>query len=895
MALFSFTGEGSQTLEQLLQKKRGEPSVSVDGVPVRKGVEGELDAILGFMKASGVNNLEEAVRLVNEKGIIKGDYATYAGRMLHRVRTDKEAMDMGLPSRKVLEAMGGRDSWALGEFSGVGNRIARGGQKELNQILYGIGNWSRGLDKSIHEATGGMIGRSEEEFKQVQADRKQAVGDFKFDEAIWKSYNANPDSENESGLDMPWNVGGTIGEMIPGMVAGGITALPIKGVMQPATAFGSNAALEGAKYEEHGDKVEAGIGIGAGLLEFIPGVGPYLKSLNPVRKGQMIKNWATFAGSGTKKGLGKNAADRGFNAWKMVNERNLSAPYSMARNPKKVVDKLGSETRLTPIIQMKKEMADIEGRGALAYRQALENIGYSKEQMKKTVPAEAQATPYGYGIREKVNEQKAKFQELAKPHREAYRKAGDSLQLNTKEMVDMAQNGLTDPSALAHLNRSIRGVTKRESPYSIATKARLDELSRQKLGLNESINKLSDSLPLAKEQLAQLVSERKLIADKIASLPEEATQLTRDGLTNQLSAKDLQTKKLKQKITSGDKKLSGDIASRNAGDFEYGELIKSEGMLDLDNLTANQLDDVIMNINQELKGSGQMMGAMSPTVEKQLKGWAKQAREKLGNLDPEFSVPYGKTKAIDKASIDLFSDDAGPVKGLATALDDKTNTKLEGLFTGKGGMDNLQGLGQIMDSSNPTYRGLVRKNIEDQIDPSVLKQGNYDYPVGFDFTKFANNTRSVDWDDYRKLLPDGESEGVDFLSGLSGFDDTVMKGNMDKIATALGNTKDVDTLKDTPIRDTFDQLRVFVQGKDKPYYRYTGNYPTIRERIETEMAKAEAPEKVGPLLRSPGAQMDEFIIPYMGGRKLDTGSDLVVPVKQNEQGVYDVLNNPDFK
>ncbi len=903
MALFSFAGEGSQTMAQLLNKK------IEGGLTVDKQLEGVLD----FMKANGISSLEEGVATLREQGVNLNTYANYAGRMMHKLEFvpngEKIMKSMGLPDLGTLREMGGRDDWAMGNLSGTHNRFVRGGQKELNQLFYGVGKveeWIRDEGpKFVEDLPGalsdidlvpGEIEPYSDERKRVQQERKDKVANAKFDEDLWASYNATEDEDSETGLDRPWNIGGTGGEVVPGVAAGFGSGSLYKGAGQLFGAFGINALMEMLKYQEHDDTTEAGIGVGAGLLEFIPGVGQYLKSFNPVRKGQMIKNFATNTSTKgltqNKKDLDFNAADRGHNAWKLVDDSMLTVPYTMADNPKGTAAKIAKETRALPLVNMQRTIAEIYRRGAKVFEKGLDNIGPSKSKLAQGVPEANQARPYGYNLRKHIQLQKQKLSTLGDPYRKAYRDAGDTITLDTKEMMDMAKNQLKDPSAIEHLNRSVRGVTKRETQYSKDTLKRIDDITKNKAIYDRDINKYLDMEPFDKEQIGVFTEELKNLSNTLKNLPDEASQATIDKLKTQIKAKGLQLNKATNKYSKSKKKYDTDVSARNAGDFELKGYEETGGMLDLENLTANQLVDVIENLNQELTGTATMSGAMTDRVKTQLTNWRKIARNKLSELDPKFSTPYNKAKEIESTSFRLFGDQS-PIKGLKDALDDMDSDKaLEGLFKGEGGLENIQHMGQWLPSTDKTYRGLVRQNIESQIDPNVLKQGDSAFPVQFDFSMFADNTKHINWDDYRKVLPKEGRQGVDYLSGLSGFDDAVLGGQHGKISEAIRNQKDTYDLKDTPIRDAFDTAHMFMG--DVPYHIYDSPVPNWRQSFITQMRKTKGPEAQKPILFGPRAQSDMYEVPFKGGRIRNTGSDIIVPVKQGGEGL-DILNNPDYQ
>jgi len=904
MAIFSFAGEGSQTMEQMLKSKmKGDISV-----------EDQLDLISDHMKHTGINNLEQALADLKELGVENlKSYGTYAGRMMRRLENEPNGEQlmqaMGLPDYNVIKEMGGRDDWALGNLSGAHNRFVRGGQKELNQMMYGVGKveeWIRDEGPEFVENLPGALGDIDlvpgeiepysDERKAVQQQRKDSVADAKLGEDVWASYNAVEDEESATGLDRPWNVAGTGGEVVPGMAAGFGSGAIYKGAGQMFGAAGINTLIESLKYQEHRDKIEAGIGIGAGVLEFIPGVGQYLKSLNPVRKGQMIKNFATNTAAGgqvqNKADLPFNQADRGHNAWKLVNDKMLTVPYVMAENPKGMASKIVDEKRALPMVNMQNTIAEIYKRGSLVFEQGLGNIGPSKSVLAQGVPDVNKARPYGYNIRKYIQLQKQKLSELGDPYRKAYRDQGEKITLDTTEMLDMAKNNLKDPSAIEHLNRSVRGVTKRETQYSKDTLKRIDELTHNQHTYDKRINKFLDAEGFDKEQIGIFQDELKNLQATLNDLPEEASQAAIDKLNTQIRSKGLQLSKKAKSFANAKSQYGKDVSARNAGDFEMKGYEETGGMLDLENLTANQLVDVIENLNQELTGSATFSGKMTPRVETQLKNWRASAKAKLSELDPSFSVPYNKAKEIESTSFKLFGDQS-PIKGFKEALEDKKSDKaLEGLFKGDEGLTNLSHMGEWMPSSNETYRGLVRQNIEGRIDHNVLKQGDSAFPNMFDFEMFAENTKDINWDDFRKLLPKGQTQGVDYLSGLSGFDDAVLGGQHSKILNAMKNQKDPYDLKDTPIKDAMDTAHLFMNKA--PYHIYDSPFPNWRQSFINQMRKTKGPEYQKPILFGPKAQSDMYEIPYIGGRIGATGSDVVVPVKQGGEGL-NILTDPNYQ
>lgn len=888
MGLFSFAGSDSRTLNQALGS----------GLKDAKTVDSQLELILEFMDANNIDDLRSGISMIEDytDAEIKYSYGTLAGRALKKLEgTDPsraEEFKLGLPSSSIIKEMGYPGDYAAGDFSGVGERVLRGGQKELQQILYGLGNveeWMRDKGPEFVESLPGLLGDIDlvpgelapysDDRKAIQKQRKLNVEDIKLSEEAWKSYYATEDPESDSGLNEPWNVAGTIGEIVPGMSVGGVGSMLTKGAMQAPVAFGLNAGLEGLKLEEHGDTTEAAIGTAAGLLEFIPGTSGALKNLNPVSKGMSLANYLLHGARGpattSKKGISKGAADRGYNAWKMINDNTLSAPYDLVENTKRVMAKVGDESRATPIIQLKKTLAEIQSRGARAMNMGLGAVGESYGDLTK-----ANGTyPLGKLFRDHIQLKKQELTTLGDPYREAYRKVGDNLIVDSKKLLDTEKEYLKDPGARKHVYNAINSVSSRETKYSKEAAARLAELDKATIARDKRINSFVDA-----EEFG--ATERNLLQEEITALTKKLGDNPSELATNLIEKKQLALDKKVFEAKSKAKEYTSDLHARNASAFEKSSIQEDGGILDMENLTANNIVDIVENLNAELSGAHPFSGTLSDSTVYQIKQYRNTLRDSLSELPEEFSGPFNKAKEIEKTSLVNFGDE-GPVPMIKQALKDKSNKSLEGLFTGDEGLTNLQNVGQIMDSNNPAYRGFVRKNISDRIDPSVSQLGGWEYPVTFDFDKYNLNTLGINWDDYRQILPEDGQAGIDYLSGLGGVDKSVMKGNLNPVLAAVGQAKDPASLDKSPIRDSLDAARVYFSPEAKPYYRYDGNQPTIAERIGTEMKKTQAPESMDPLLMSPASQMGLYAREYLN-------SDLIVPTKQSEDALS-ILNDPNFK
>lgn len=914
MGLYSWANDKSLTFQQMLDQsgKAGPRSdSSFDTMDVEKGT----DVLLDFMEKTGTS-LTTAMKMMNDSGMKPREEELYAGRLLRRLENQPDGEQLmqkyGLPSLKVVKEMGTPDDWSIGNMSGTLNRFIRGGQQEMAQIMYGAGKgeeWLRNKGeeamysvlpdwwKDKIDAVPGDLGKYAQERVEVQKGRKQFIADSKYDENVWKSYNAELDPETSTGLNLPWNVGGAFGEGVPGMAAGGLAGTAIRGAGQPLAAFGVNSLLEGAKYQEHDNAQEAIVGTAMGLADFVPFA--KMLSLNPVSKGMRLKNWATAPGTNemmmNNKNLTRSSADRAYNAAKMLESNNLFVPFSMANAPKSTAQKLANETREVPIKQMGDLLSKVKSSASLAYEQGLDAIGPAYNSFKGAVPKGHQSAPLGYALRNQIIQLKKRFSDKAQPFITASENAGKKIKLDTQDMMDMATGSIKSPKALSAFNTSLKSVTGRESKYSKETKELMAELlkSKDKMSAFNAEHVLQE--PFNKTTLDNLRADFSNIQQSIMDLPEGATQLSADKLATQLEKK-------RNQIGKSQLKYDTDVATYNQnaqqlveGDVKMQEIEDTGGMLDLDNLTAYELSELVKEVNSRAYSTVQTRDGLEETEKYQLKQWGKQARKLLG--DPEktsqaFAVPFNKAKALQAQSLELFGDSSIPGLGKAMTQQDGVggNIALEKLFTGTGSENNLAQLGGFLKSDDATFRGLVRKNIEDKVTPDVQGiSGVGGSHVDFDLEKFAQNTEGVDWDVYRAMMGPGGRAGIDNLSGLGGLNDTMLKGQFDNLKGAMDKTPDLSMAEVTPIRDTLDQMRVYTKLSDQPYYRYSLNEPNIREKIGMELEKSRPPEVVGGRYQGPGRAKKVY------GSILEQlrESEGVGNLPQNAEGL-DILSDPKF-
>jgi len=156
----------------------------------------------------------------------------------------------------------------------------------------------------------------------------------------------------------------------------------------------------------------------------------------------------------------------------------------------------------------------------------------------------------------------------------------------------------------------------------------------------------------------------------------------------------------------------------------------------------------------------------------------------------------------------------------------------------------------------------------------------------FDFKQMSLDTKDLDFDDYRSLFPNGESQGIDTISGLSGVD-LLMTNGVENIKKAVQDKGDIGPLKDTPLGSLTDNA--YMKSANKPYANYMSRNPTAMDYIVGEVRKSKPPESTPRIIHQPGREAAR----YLDRMKEARGSDLVVPVKQAGEGL-DILEDLDY-
>jgi len=795
-------------------------------------VDDDLDMIMeyiGEQVSQGQKvGLKDAIEQLKSMGLPMRDYEMYAGRLMSTMRDapdrDKKAEQLGIPSFQEMEGMN------------LADRVMQGGAQEWLQILYGAGAAEKGMAEFFgpegEKGVGSKVldylgGEGSADFWQgmvtpydertspysdstkgeVQEQRKAKVAQYKSNEKIWKSFNATTDLEEETGLDIPWNLGGVAGEMIPGMILGGIGAKMTTGAGQVLYNIGTNTGLEAAKYQEHGDTMEAGLGIAAGGSEFlgpivkkvgetvgrIPVVGgafegagnlaggilEKMPAFDPVTKGSRFVNWLDFKNKGipyaSKQGISKNEADRGYNLWNMVTKGELDIPYVWLDRNKQVLHNINEETFQEPISVMTNQLNKINKKAGGLYDKALENMGPGAKEM--TEAGFDGDYPAGDLMMQKIQALKQQFTEAGDPYREAFEEAGNNINVDSAALFDMSKNQLVDSSSIAHLNRAIKNVTKRETQYSSAAKQRMDEVTSGMRDAQERINAYYGTNKDLGKQQKLLAQEKDLLEDKWIELrnnPDASTKAI-EAAKNAFDRKQYNMDKVTEKIGTLNKGKAADNAQVNANQLELDSMDSDGGVLDLDNLTATQFAEVMKQVNTARYGGSDMLGEMSDNVKRELGDWYSKAQKTMHDLPEEFSVPYKKAKGIEKRSIDMFKGNS-KIKDLGKIMSLKGPERLEKLqklFEGE--PTNLKLAKEFLSSDDPALLGMIRHNIEQRVGPSPLK--STESGQRFDFKGFADAFKDVDFDDYRSLVDPSKVPGtwgpIDGISGLAGWQTNV--------------------------------------------------------------------------------------------------------------------------
>lgn len=736
------------------------------------------------------------------------------------------------------------------------DRMTQGLGKVFGQTMYGVGE----LDRYLFG--------SDEASDTRQQERKEAVKGYKGKEALWKAYNSSVNMTADSGLDLPFNVLGGVGESVPYIATGlGASALFSKAATQAAGSIVLDSIVDTARFQEHEDIVEYATGLGSNLVGNVVGLklGNYFRGTSA----EQLNTSAT-----TLRDL-----DTSSNGFRLLSEGKVTASNTAVSNPAAAEARLlktGNKQRQQDIAA---SILDTQKTGRVLYDDSLQMIGKGAKELEAEVPNNWAYNPVGYKIREFFDSTDAMFKAKAKPFREAYRAAGDNYNIDVTELMDSADYGIVNPSARGHLQKAINTLKKTETPESSAARKEIATVYKDAPKLNKRISDLEKiAIPTLERKIAntkELLATTKL---KFGELPRTAKPSTVKAKRDRITALEGELKTLGPKANNLYNEQKQLLEKRGADRFKL-DRAEAEDMFDVNNISANDLDDVIKIINQDMfQGAGAMQGAMTPATKVSLLDWVDTARTKLSQLPPEYSTNYQKANELYAANFKLVQEDprpgrGSPFKGIQNALEDSSGRKLTEMFTGADALHNINNLGKAVSSDNPLYGQIVRNYLETKMSPDMTKSSGLLNQSPFNFDLYRDSVKDLDWDGLRRVLPNNEA--VDNLAGIEGLANSFRTEKaLLTNPNVLDNLDDVSTMNPLKgamhyITDVADELGD-TTGVFKPWWKQQES--DIFQQLDGLYNKTKAPGSRDVIYEGPGAEYKK-----LNDLRLKQRSDLNLP------------------
>ena len=593
---------------------------------------------------------------------------------------------------------------------GTTDRIKQGMGKIYGQFMYGIGS---------------LAGTSD----NIQAERKNYVKSVADNEDLWKAYNAKPDFDNEGGMDMPWNVAGGFGEALPYLATGAL------GSVGRATATGQalataagDAVINIARYQEHGDTTELATDL---ITDLVPGMAG-TKLSNLFRGSPKVDKTVL-----PSKGELRDITNRVKGAELLKNE-DVVVPHKAIADPESAAADIATTTNPQKVLDINKALDEVQGTSKKVYRDSLNTICHSSDELMDSVPPEFSGNALGYLLRKYTQGAADNFRAKAKPFQEAYTEAGKDINIDTSELINSSKYGIKDKSA-------------------------------------------------------------------------------------------------RQKVQNAIKNLKA---------------VQQDADFDIENITANELDDLVKQLNQDIyDNADSMSGKMTLTTITALNDWIGKAKNKLTQLDPKFSDNYKQAKEYYSKAFNLVQENTkdgmgSPIKGIEKALEDKTGRAMQELFTGSDAFSNLLNLGKMMKSSHPLYGSVMRNFIESKVGPSVVRSVGVNDADVFDLGAFRDSVKDIDWTLFERALP-GKKKAVDGLQGLEGIASILNTSGKELVGPRIQKQSSFFKKPGYFLQDVGNIVGESVGVG--PWYKNTKR--TIGPTIEAAIEKTKAPESRRPMYK----------------------------------------------
>ncbi len=283
--------------------------------------------------------------------------------------------------------------------------------------------------------------------------------------------------------------------------------------------------------------------------------------------------------------------------------------------------------------------------------------------------------------------------------------------------------------------------------------------------------------------------------------------------------------------------------------------VKEDADFDIDSINANELDDLVKQLNQDIfDNADSMSGKMTLTTVAALNDWMSRAKIKLNSLPPEFSDNYRQAKELYSKAFKLTQENTAdnmgsPIKGIEKALEDKTGRSMQELFTGPDAFNNLLNLGKMMKSDHPLYGATMRNFIESKVGPNVLKNVGVNDSDMFNLDAFKESVQGIDWTLFRRTMPNSQG-AVDKLQGLEGIASMLETPGKELITNTAKPSSSFFKKPGYFLQDVGDMVGESVGLS--PWYKNTKR--TLGPTIEAAIERTKAPQSRRPLYKG----SDEF-------------------------------------
>jgi len=627
------------------------------------------------------------------------------------------------------------------ELASMGERFAGGAAQEINKLDYARGKLANvrnagmdamGIPKVAQKFLSTILPFNnllgEGQTKQEAEIKRETDRILTDEEKFWKGYGSNVDIESSGGLDLPLNLAGGAGGLLPDLLAGfGAGVVGKKVATQFLAEAGASIGMETAKYQMEGDKEATISNIVTDLL------------LNAVtmRGGSALANTLdkTKAGREVSGAMTTGDTQAAIEAMNLMADGKTKIPSLLVSDPASATSKINAPKSTQEALDIKKAFGEAEAKTATDVDDSLTGISPDVEVKKANAPidsAEGQ-DPVAKQFVDEIEARKSQFIERAQPFTDAYKEVGADIDIDLNEVLQ-AGSRITDPTALGRFESIITGNINRindVNKINLLDKEGVKDLSKFRSDLatdTDAMKALFKTHGIS--DIKELANVKGIGKVKLADFVKQQKDLTKRG---ELNDKLLQLEK-KAKI--------GDRSS----------------------FSANDVDIIVKQLREEIVSNKQSMSALSETGINQLKEIRSSLKGKLQDLPKEFSEPYNKAMQIYADGFKVYGEDTmlGNVRDAVKSYKTSGSLKEVRELIGQNPMfDSLSKYSSVLSKDSDAYKGLFREGFDNKLKGVRDARGS----SVFDFQMYGDALKGTNWEELMRYAPDGAEDSIKTLSG----------------------------------------------------------------------------------------------------------------------------------